>query len=109
MRRDLRQSEAWRRHQLAATERMQADLDRVTRPVISVMTSCSLVYLMTWGPLCAFWEVGSMPWIPLLAAAISGIAVAMTFPAFALAVGIESYFCNRLRSMAQSQTVIETN
>lgn len=106
---DLRQPEAWQRHQLAATERMQADLGRFTRPVMSIMATCSLVYLMTWGPLCAFWGAGNMPWIPLLAAAFSGIAVAMIFPAFALAVGIESYFCNRVRSIAQSRTGIEAN
>ena len=96
---DLRQPEAWKRHQLATTERMQADLGRYTRPVMSVMATCSLVYLLTWGPLCAFWEVGNMPWIPLLAAAFSGVVIAMTFPAFALAVGIESYFHRRLGSL----------
>ena len=106
---DLRQPEAWKRHQLATTERMQADIGRYTRPVISIMATSSLVYLMTWGPLCAFWEVDNMPWIPLLAAAFSGFVVAMTFPAFALAVGIESYFCSRLHSMAQCSTGIQAN
>lgn len=96
---DLRQSEAWQRHQLAAIERMQADLGRYTRPVMSIMANCSLVYLMTWGPLCAFWEIGNVPWIPLLAAAFSGVVVAITFPAFALAVGIENYFYRRLDSL----------
>ena len=40
-----------------------------------------------------------MPWLPLLAAAFSGLVVMMTFPAFAMAVGIESYFWRRLRSL----------
>lgn len=93
---DLKQPEAWQRHQMAATERMQADIGRFTRPVMNIMATCSLVYLMTWGPLCAFWEVGNMPWAPLVTATSSGLIVAMTFPAFALAVGIESYFCRRL-------------
>ncbi|CRL12481.1 hypothetical protein NIT7321_03358 [Phaeobacter italicus] len=96
---DMRQPEAWQRHQLALTERMQIDVGRYTRPVMSIMATCSLVYLMTWGPLCAFWEVGHMPWLPLLVAAFSGLIVAMAFPAFALAVGIERYFCRRLRSL----------
>lgn len=101
---DLRQPEGWRRHQLASIERMQADISRITRPVMSVMATFSLVYLMTWGPLYVFWEVGNMPWLPLLAAAFSGVVVAMTFPAFALAVGIESYFYRRLCS-SQAKSV----
>lgn len=96
---NLRQSEAWQRHQLATTERMQADIGRLTRPVMSVTAICSLTYLMTWGPLCVFWEAGDMPWLPLLAAAFSGLILAMAFPAFALAIGIESYFGRRLRSL----------
>ncbi len=96
---DLRQPEAWQRHQMAAIERMQADIGRYTRPVMSVTATCSLVYLMTWGPLCAFWEVGNMPWLPLLASALSACVIALTAPAFALAVGIESYFCRRIRAL----------
>lgn len=96
---DLRQPKTWQRHQLATTERMRADIGRYTRPVMSVTATSSMIYLMTWGPLWAFWEVGSMPWLPLLAAAFSGVIVAMTFPAFALAVGIESYFCRRLQDI----------
>ncbi len=93
---NLKQPEAWQRHQMATTERMQADIGRYTRPVMSVMAIFSLAYLLTWGPLCLFWEVDSMPWLPLLTAAFSGLVVAMTFPAFALAVGIERYFHRRL-------------
>jgi hypothetical protein len=78
---------------------MQADIGRFTRPVMSIMATCSLVYLMTWGPLYALWEVGHMPWLPLLAAAFSGLVVTMTFPAFVMAVGIESDFWRRLRSL----------
>ncbi|PWE33423.1 hypothetical protein DDZ14_04270 [Maritimibacter sp. 55A14] len=95
---DLRQPEAWQRHQLATTERMQADIGRYTRPVMNIMGTVSLVYLLTWGPLCVFWEVGNMPWLPLLTTALSGLVVAMTFPAFALAVGIERYFHHRLKA-----------
>lgn len=94
---DLRQPEAWRRHQLATTERMQADIGRYTRPVMSTMGTSSLVYLMTWGPLIAFWGEGNMPWLAVLAAVLSACIITLTAPAFALAVGIESYFCRRLR------------
>ena len=94
---DLRQPESWQRHQLAATERMQTDIGRYTRPVISIMGISSLVYLMTWGPLVTFWGAGNMPWLPLLTAALSACVTTLVAPAFALAVGIESYFCRRLR------------
>lgn len=93
----LRQPETWQRHQLAAIERMQADLGRYTRPVMSIMGVSSLAYLLTWGPLLAFWEAGNMPWLPLLIAAICACIITLTAPAFALAVGVERYFCRRLR------------
>ncbi|WP_297542939.1 hypothetical protein [Roseovarius sp.] len=96
---DLRQPETWQRHQLATTERMQADISRYTRPVISAMGISSLSYLMTWGPLVAFWGVNNMPWLPLLATALSACIVTLTAPAFALAVGIEGYFMRRLRAL----------
>ena len=75
---------------------MQADIGRYTRPVMTITGTSSLMYLMTWVPLIAFWGAGNMPWLPLVAAAVSGIVVAMAFPAFALAVGVESYFRRRL-------------
>ena len=102
---DLRQPEAWQRHQLATTERMQADIGRYTRPVMNIMAIFSLVYLMTWGPLCAFWSDGNMPWLPLLAAVLSACVIALTAPAFALAVGIESYFCRRIRALQAAVSV----
>lgn len=95
---DLRRPEAWQRHQMAAIERMQTDIGRYTRPLMSVTATSSMAYLLTWGPLCAFWEVGNMPWLPLLTAACSGLIVAITFPAFALALGIEGYFHRRLKA-----------
>ncbi len=94
---DLRQPETWQRHQLATTERMQADISRYTRPVISAMGISSLSYIATWGPLVTFWDVNGMPWLLLLAVALSASIVTLTAPAFALAVGIESYFTRRLR------------
>lgn len=96
---DLRQPETWQRHQLAAIERMQADIGRYTRPVMTIMGISSLVYLMTWGPLIAFWGGSNLPWLPLLTAALSACIMTLTAPAFALAVGIESYFCRRLQKL----------
>ncbi|ATG49280.1 hypothetical protein CEW89_17880 [Celeribacter ethanolicus] len=96
---DLRQPETWKRHQLAATERMQSDIGRFTRPVIDLMCGFSMAYLMSWGMLCVLWGGDSMPWAPLLIASISALVVVLALPAFVLAVGIESYFSRRLRSM----------
>lgn len=100
---DLRQPETWQRHQLAAIERMQADIGRYTRPVISIMGMSSMAYLMTWWPLVTFWEAGDMPWLPLAAVALSAVILTLTTPAFALAVGIETYFRRRLRSISNSR------
>lgn len=94
---DLRQSETWQRHQLATTERMQADISRYTRPIISAMGISSLSYILTWGPLITFWDASGVPLLLLLAVALSACIVTLTAPAFALAVGIESYFTRRLR------------
>ena len=94
---DLRQPETWQRHQLATIERMQADIGRYTRRVMNFTSTSSIVYLTTWGPLCAFWDVGEFHLLPLSAAALSGLVVTLGFPAFALAAGIEAYFRSRLQ------------
>lgn len=96
---DFKQSKSWQRHQLAAVERMQADIGRYTRPVISIMGISSLAYLMTWGPLVAFWGAGDMPWLPLLTAGLCACLIALTAPVFALAMGVEHYFHRRLRDL----------
>lgn len=101
---EIKQSQTWQRHQLAATERMQAEVGRYTRPVMSLMSIGSLVYLMTWGPV---WILGAenTTWLPLLVAALSACAMAIAAPAFALAVGIEGYFKRRLRQLnAENRT-----
>lgn len=96
---DLRQPETWQRHQLAAIERMQADIGRYTRPVMSIMGISSMAYLMTWWPLVTFWKAGDMPWPPLIAVVFCACVITLTAPAFALAIGVESYFCRRLRKL----------
>lgn len=96
---DLRQPEAWQRHQLVAIERMQADISRYTRPVISIMGISSMAYLITWWPLVTFWEAGDMPWLPLITVVFCACIITLTAPAFALAIGVESYFCRRLRKL----------
>jgi hypothetical protein len=93
---NLRQTEAWQRHQLATTERMQADIGRFTRPVMITMCVSSLAYLMSWGPLMSLGNADNMPWLPLLIAGLSACIMAVTTPAFTLAVAIESYFRRRL-------------
>lgn len=99
---NVMQSEAWQRHQLATTERMQADIGRYTRPIISTMGFSSLAYLLTWGPLVAFWGAGNMPWLPLMTAALSACIMTLITPAFALAVAVESYFIRRLRFIQEA-------
>lgn len=101
----MSQPETWQRHQLAAAERIQADVARFTRPVMNITTIFSLVYLMTWGPLFAFGTVGSMPLVPLLTAAVSGCVIALSMPAFALAIGIETYFRHRLHLLGNQRLV----
>lgn len=102
---DLRQPDSWRRHQLAATERMQCDIGRFTRPVIDVMCVFSLTYFMAWGALCVLWNGDGMPWAPLLTATVAGFVVVAALSAFMLAVGIESYFSRRLRSMSRNDII----
>lgn len=96
---ELKRPQAWQRHQLAAIERMKADISRYTDPVIHIMGICSLVYLATWCPIWIFWAEGGAPWLPLLVATLSGIVVVITAPVFALAVGIERYLCRRLQQL----------
>ena len=96
---NLRQPETWQRHQLAAIERMQADIGRYTRPVMGTMGTSSLVYLMIWGPMVTFWGEDNMPRLVLTAAALSACTITLFAPAFALAIGVETYFCRRIRQM----------
>ena len=95
---EFRQSGTWQRHQLAAIERMQIDIGRLTRPVMSLTGTFSLVYLLTWCPLYLGLSAEELPLIYLVLAGISGMVVAMIFPSFALAVAIEGYFYRRLGS-----------
>ena len=93
--RELEKSDAWRRHQLAAVERMQRDLARYTHLVIRAVGLCGVAYLASWAVVMA---IGSeavsmlMAWVAALAAA----GVVLGSPAFALAVGVERYLRGRL-------------
>lgn len=94
---ELKQTEAWQRHQMATTERMQADVGRYTRPVMRGMGVCSLAYLASWG---LVWASGADAGAQVVAVAgLSGLAVVLGGPAFALAVGVERYFRRRLRAV----------
>ena len=94
---ELKQTQAWQRHQMATMERMQADVGRYTRPVMRVMGVCSLAYLTSWG---LVWTLGTDGGTAVVAVAgLSGVVVVLGAPAFALAVGVEGYFRRRLRAM----------
>lgn len=94
---ELKQTEAWQRHQMATMERMQADVGRYTRPVMRVMGVCSLAYLVSWGMV---WAVGADGGAPVVAVTgLSGLVVVLGTPAFALAVGVEGHFRRRLRGV----------
>lgn len=94
---ELKQTDAWQRHQMATMERMQAEVGRYTRPVMRVMGVCSVAYLASWGMVGASGTDGGAAVAAV--AGLSGLVVALGAPAFALAVGVEGYFRQRLRAM----------
>lgn len=93
---ELKQTEAWQRHQMATTERMQAEVGRFTRPVMRVMGLCSLAYLASWG---LVWASGADGSAVVAVAGVSGSVVVLGAPAFALAAGLEGHFRQKLRAM----------
>lgn len=87
---ELKKSDAWQRHQLAAAERMQRDLARYTHPVIRAVGLCGVAYLASWVALMLTGTGGgSMP--AAMVAAVSATGVVLGAPAFALAVGVERH------------------
>lgn len=94
---ELKQTEAWQRHQMATTERMQAEVGRYTQPVMRAMGVCSLAYLASWGLMWVFGAEGRAPVVAV--AGLSGVVVVLGAPAFALAVGVEGYFRRRMRGV----------
>jgi len=94
---DLRQSETWRRHQLAAVERMQADVARYTHPVMRAVSLSGVTYLAAWAAILTLWQDGGTPATVALAAGLSAAVVLLGSPAFALAAGLEWYFRRRLK------------
>lgn len=92
---ELEKSDAWRRHQLAAVERMQRDLARYTHPVIRATGLCGAAYLASWAAVMLLGAGGvSMPVAVIVA--MSGAVVVLGAPAFALAMGVERYVRGRL-------------
>lgn len=94
---DFTHTKTWQCHQLASTEKMQREITRFTRPVLIAAAAVSLAYLAIWALVYNFWDAGILPGLLPLAAAVTGFAVVILFPAFALALGIEQYFEKRLR------------
>lgn len=94
---DLTVTRNWKSHQLATTEMMQREIARFTHPVLFTVAIVSLAYLALWALVYCFWETGFLPGLFPLAAAGTGLAVLVLFPAFVLALGIERSFAKQLR------------
>lgn len=92
---DLRQSESWRRHQLATVERMQADVALYTHPVMRVVGLSGVAYLIAWSAMMV-WKGAHLPLAMEMIAGMTAAVVLFSVPAFALATGIECYFRRRL-------------
>lgn len=108
---DFQSTKAWNMHQLAATENMQLGIERMTRPIVTMTGVSAMAYLVTWGPLWTFWNVETMPMLPLVVAILSALVLTLSIPAFVLAIAVESYIENRLKAaqgwMVVHQTVKE--
>ena len=87
----------WQRQKMAVIERLHSDLARFTDPVFHLVLFAAVIYL----PCFALVIGGAVP-IGALAAllAISTVALVIASPAYALAVGIETYFQRRLRQLS---------
>ena len=95
---DFQSTKAWNMHQLAATENMQLGIERMTRPIVTMTGVSAMTYLVTWGPLWTFWNVETMPMLPLVVAMLSAFVLTLSIPAFLLAIAVESYIENRLNA-----------
>jgi hypothetical protein len=91
----LEKSDAWRRHQLAAVERMQKDLARYTHPVIRGLGYFGVAYLASWAAVIVL-GAGAVSIPVAVIAVLSGAGVVLGAPAFALAVGVERYVRGRV-------------
>lgn len=90
---EIEKSDAWKRHQLAAVERMQRDLARYTHSVIRAVGLCGVAYLASWATVMLLGaDAGAM----VVVAAVSAGALVLVAPAFVLAVAVERYVRGRL-------------
>lgn len=94
---EIEKSNAWQRHQLAAVERMQSDLTRLTHPVIRAVGLCGVAYLASWA---AVLLLGAGAGTMAAVAAMSAVVLVLGAPAFALAVGVERVFQTKLERIA---------
>ncbi len=90
---EIEKSDAWKRHQLAAAERMQRDLARLTHPVIRAVGLCGVAYLVSWAVVIV---MGAGSGAMVVVAAVSAGALVLVAPAFVLAVAVERYVRGRL-------------
>ena len=86
---EIEKSDAWKRHQLAAVERMQRDVARYTHPVIRAVGLCGVAYLASWAVVIV---LGASAGATVVVAAVSAAALVLGAPAFVLAVAVERYF-----------------
>ena len=90
---EIEKSDAWKRHQLAAVERMQRDLARYSHPVIRAVGLCGVAYLASWVVVIV---LGAEAMAMMAVVAVSAAVLVLGAPAFALAVGVERYLRGRL-------------
>ncbi|MCZ4352949.1 hypothetical protein O4H61_10530 [Roseovarius aestuarii] len=88
----------WQRQKMVVIERLHSDLARFTDPIFHLVLFAAIIYL----PCFALVMVGGAVPVGALAAllAISTVALVIASPAYALAVGIETYFQRRLRQLS---------
>ena len=95
---ELERSDVWRRHQLAAVERMQKDLSRYTHPVIRVLGLSGMAYLASWAAVMVLGPDDGVSMPVSLVAGFSAAVVVLGAPALVLAVGVERSLRGRLES-----------
>lgn len=95
---EIEKSDAWQRHQMAAVERMQRDLARLTHPVIRAVGLCGVAYLASWAVVMV---LGAEAMAMVVVAALSAGALVLVAPAFALAVAVERYFWGRFARISR--------
>jgi hypothetical protein len=80
---------------LVTLERIHQDIARFTGPVFHIVTIAAAIYLPCYAKLMLFSAPGTLDSFMLLLALSAG-ALALAYPAFVLAVGVEVYLKRRI-------------